>query len=317
MEICLPTTCKLLGIPRCIGQAAKASLLHKEEAATKVLSTVAENKYVASNFYQYFSNKLIVPVVPTNPKARNIVNELNGKIIVLSEDSLAAVDDIGQYHFPKIVHSVTFGGTNIVYGFPSCMPEWNGLTKKPKHQALHKQIVDACNYSQMFCKVSYMWSELTADNKPQCVHTDFDLKVVEKSDPKPMIGFTSIAKEGMMLLVWTRIPLASDYESKPPKKKQKKGLPKEDDEVFEHYFLYIPRGILLLIQGNVAHSGGFCFGQNAKNVETNQHLHFYCCPNDATKSDVQKGKNHNLLDDRYKYDENILSELQNIVLDKI
>jgi hypothetical protein len=255
--------------------------------------------------------------VPTNPKARNIVNELNGKIIVLSEDSLAAVDDIGQYHYPKIVHSVTFGGTNIVYGFPSRMPEWNGLTKKPKHQALHKQIVDACNYSQMFCKVSYMWSELTADNKPQCVHTDFDLKVVEKSDPKPMIGFTSIAKEGMMLLVWTRIPLASDYESKPPKKKQKKGLPKEDDEVFEHYFLYIPRGILLLIQGNVAHSGGFCFGQNAKNVETNQRLHFYCCPNDATKNDVQKGKNHNLLDDRYKYDENILSELQNIVLDKI
>ena len=62
-----------------------------------------------------------------------------------------------------------------------------------------------------------MWSELTADNKPQCVHTDFDLKVVEKSDPKPMIGFTSIAKEGMMLLVWTRIPPASDYESKPKK----------------------------------------------------------------------------------------------------
>ena len=50
-EFCLPTTCKLLGIPRRIGQAAKASLLRKEEAATKVLSTVAENKYVASNFY--------------------------------------------------------------------------------------------------------------------------------------------------------------------------------------------------------------------------------------------------------------------------
>ena len=54
MEICLPTTCKLLGIPRHIGQAAKASLLHKEEAATKVLSTVAENKYVASNFIDTF-----------------------------------------------------------------------------------------------------------------------------------------------------------------------------------------------------------------------------------------------------------------------
>jgi len=32
---------------------------------------------------------------------------------------------------------------------------------------------------------------------------------------------------------------------------------------------------------------------------------------------VQRGKNHNLLDDRYKYDVNILSELNNIVLDKV
>ena len=29
MQIHLPTTCKLLGIPRHIGQAAKAALLHK------------------------------------------------------------------------------------------------------------------------------------------------------------------------------------------------------------------------------------------------------------------------------------------------
>ena len=72
-----------------------------------------------------------------------------------------------------------------------------------------------------------------------------------------MIGFTSIAKEGIMLLVWTKILVAADYDPKPKKKKQKKGLPKEDDEVFENYFLYIPRGILLLIQGNVAHSGIF------------------------------------------------------------
>jgi len=34
-------------------------------------------------------------------------------------------------------------------------------------------------------------------------------------------------------------------------------------------------------------------------------------------TDVDKGQNHNLLDDRYGYDEDILTELQNIVLDKI
>ena len=52
-----------------------------------------------------------------------------------------------------------------------------------------------------------------------------------------MIRFMFIAKEGMMLLVWTRIPVATDYDPKPKKKKQKTGLPKEEDDVFDHYFL--------------------------------------------------------------------------------
>ena len=72
-----------------------------------------------------------------------------------------------------------------------------------------------------------------------------------------------------------------------------------------------------MIQGNVAHAGGFCFGQNGLKEETNHCLYFYCCPNYETKVDVDRGQNHNLLDDRYRYDEDILTELQNIVLDKI
>ena len=110
---------------------------------------------------------------------------LEGHINTLSEDSLNAVDDIGQYHFPKQVQVVTFGGINVLCGFSLGMPTWNDLTKKPKHQALHKKIVDAWKFSQMFCKVSYMWSELSADNKPQCVHTDFTPELVEKTDPNP------------------------------------------------------------------------------------------------------------------------------------
>jgi len=153
---------------------------------TKILSTVAETtKYHGENFYWYFSNNLIVPVLPTSAKARRIVKAVNGHITTLSEDSLKEVDNIGDHHFPKQVQSVTFGGTNIIYGFPSGMPAWNGLTKKPKHQALHKQIVDACKFSQMFCKVSYMWSELTADNKPWCVHTDFDPKLLRSPTQSP------------------------------------------------------------------------------------------------------------------------------------
>ncbi len=45
-------------------------------------------------------------------------------------------------------------------------------------------------------------------------------------------------------------------------------------------------------------STGFCFGQNGLKLETNHLLHFYCCSDDATKLDVDKGKNHNLLDER-------------------
>jgi len=102
MQICLPIlTCKYLGIPRRLGQAVKAALLWKEEVATNVLSTVAEPKYPQINFYWYFSNILIVPVLPTSVKARKNVKALEGHIIPLSEESLNAIDNIGQYHFPK------------------------------------------------------------------------------------------------------------------------------------------------------------------------------------------------------------------------
>jgi len=68
MEICLPITCLLLGISRCLGQAIKAALLHKEEAATKVLVTVSETKYPGSRYYQYYSNNLNVPGQPSSTK---------------------------------------------------------------------------------------------------------------------------------------------------------------------------------------------------------------------------------------------------------
>ena len=100
----------------------QGSFVAQRGSCHKGSSTVAERKHPASNFYQHFSNNLIVPILTTSTKARKIVKALNGHIITLSEDSLIAVDDIGQHHFPKKVQSVTFGGTNIIYGFPSGMP---------------------------------------------------------------------------------------------------------------------------------------------------------------------------------------------------
>jgi len=68
-----------------------------------------------------------------------------------------------------------------------------------------------------------------------------------------MIDFTPITQEVFILLVWTKILSAADFI---PQSKQKKGLPKENEK-FKHYVLYITRGILILIQGGVAHAGSF------------------------------------------------------------
>ncbi len=171
---------------------------------------------------------------------------------------------------------------------------------------MHKQIVDACKFLRCFarCPICGQNSLLITNLSVFTLISTLTLLTT-----KPMIGFTSIAQEGMMLLVWTKIPITDDYVPKPKQKKQKKGLPKVYDKVFEDYFLYIPRGVVLFIQGNVAHTGGFCFGQTGLKQETNHHLHIYCCHNDATKIDVDKGQNHSLLDDRYCHDEDILLSL--------
>jgi len=50
------------------------------------------------------------------------VRVLNGHIIQLSEGYLNAIDDIAHHHLPKIPQSVTFEGTNILYGFSLGMP---------------------------------------------------------------------------------------------------------------------------------------------------------------------------------------------------
>ncbi len=63
-----------------------------------------------------------------------------------------------------------------------------------------------------------------------------------------------------------------------------------------------------MLTGDVVHAGGFCFGQKLldKQAETYLCLHFYLCPNQKCKDDVQRKKNHNLPDDRYSYDDDTL-----------
>ena len=68
MEICLPSTCKLLGISRCMGQAVKAALLCKEEASANILSTVAEKSTLEVIFIITFLTILLFLLCQQVPK---------------------------------------------------------------------------------------------------------------------------------------------------------------------------------------------------------------------------------------------------------
>jgi len=108
----------------------------------------------------------------------------------------------------------------------------------------------------MFSKVSYMWSELT-DSKPQCVHTDFDSEVVEESNQSLWSHIRCSRRNDVACLD----PHCKRLCPQAKKETEERINQKHHKEKFKHYFLYIPRGILLWIQGNAAHAGGFCFGQ--------------------------------------------------------
>jgi len=91
----------------------------------------------------------------------------------------------------------------------------------------------------------------------------------------------------------TKNPIAEEYVPKPKQKNQKKRLPKEDEERCNHDFCYIPRGYLL-IQGNVAHAGDFCFGQKGQKQQT-----YHRCAERKNTTCLMTGTTH----------ENILHEL--------
>jgi len=91
MEVCLLTTCHLLGISCHMGQAIRASFMYKEEIATQVLTKGCEKVKVSRNYYNYFY-KRIIHIVPEQKKAKKlIVHKLGGVIVKLSHIAMEAV----------------------------------------------------------------------------------------------------------------------------------------------------------------------------------------------------------------------------------
>jgi len=92
---------------------------------------------------------------------------------------------------------------------------------------------------------------------PQAMYMGFDHEDVLASNPWPMIEFTPIADEGCMFLVQTAVPKMRTIFCNQQERLPKKYDEKEHVHQFEHHFLYVPKGILLMIPSHFAHAEGF------------------------------------------------------------
>jgi len=68
-----------------------------------------------------------------------------------------------------------------------------------------------------------------------------------------MIAFTPMHEDGSMLIIWTK-----EYTKWQKKPKGHAGK----------YYLFIPFGTLLILPGDLVHSGGFCFGDVFESADT-------------------------------------------------
>ena len=101
------------------------------------------------------------------------------------------------------------------------------------------------------------------DNIPQKAHCDFNPDVIqwELDNYKiaSCIGLTPIHNDGGMILFGLKaLPRNSGLLKKKQDAKRKR---QNLDEKPGQYYLYIPKGIMVVLPGNTIHAGGFCFGQ--------------------------------------------------------
>jgi len=86
----------------------------------------------SNDFYYRFCKWFPLPVValsPDNSQAANILRTIDGKMVLLSKEAVAAVEVIFQKRLTqkKKMKTVTHGDSNIIYGSPSCLDHWNPL----------------------------------------------------------------------------------------------------------------------------------------------------------------------------------------------
>jgi len=97
--------------------------------------------------------------------------------------------------------------------------------------------------------------------RPQKAHTDYNPNVMKWERKNfncySCIGITPLHPDGCMIFVWTegmRKKSRTVEEIRFDEKRSKKNIDPKPGQ----YFLYIPKGTMLILPGDTIHAGGFC-----------------------------------------------------------
>jgi len=228
---------------------------------------------------------------------------------------------------------------NIRFGPPKDLEQWQSFDKHPAMKKLPEQIKESMKclwglQNKVFkYKPSFIFSELTAkrDNIPQKAHMDYNPNVM-KWERKNLhcyscIGITPLHPDGCMILVWTE-GMRKKFRTAEEIEFDEKRSNKKIDPKPGQYFLYIPKGTMLILPGDTIHAGGFCFGSrleypSAKNIQFQNHrLHFFFCCSEEAVSNANGKKNTIIADnkpichDDFKPDATVMEELFENLLDR-